>query len=1104
MFHLLAGIKDKAPMLNGKKHVTPQARLLLLLSVLVLCFMCARAFAFAAPRHAPSPLIVDHGMDGQSFTQHLSYLVDPTGHAEIGEVASRAGQFEPVPDRRGDPSFGYSRNAYWFMFRVTNNNTVPVEWVLEFNYPLIDFLELYIPDNGKYLAMETGDRLPFDNRMVSYRNFAFPLTEPPGERTYFLRVESSGSLTVPLMAWSPSMFQKMMNQETLILGFSYGILLAMALYHLFIFFSIREKSYLYLTFFIVFAGLFSMTNAGLSFQYFWPGNPGWGNDIYPFLLAAANLSTLQFARAFLNTGKRLPRLNRLLIPVMVLAALLMPLSFVIDYFHTVRAVALLTLLTGAMVIIAGILTLTRGYREARYYLLACLAFFIGAMLAAIRAYGFLPQTFITNWSSQIGMVLMALLFSFAVADKINVIRREREKAVEDLADSEEKYRSLVENAHDGIVMMVGERPVLANTPLMEMLGYEKTELASLTIDDILADTPLGKPLVGDYYRRRLRGEDVPTKYEGQLRRKDGTIIDCSFSASRINVGGRPGVIAIISDITSLKQAEQTIVEQYNEIQNQYERLAALNRDLTDAQEAQIQLNERLGEEKEQLAAILKSISDAVIATDIQGRVIMMNVAAEHLTGRKQEEALDLEVKELLGLPPDSFPANGDEMTSIAEYSGKPPITTSPVRLKCGDGSDCDVEIAGAPLRPPGGGKQGMVFAVRDITAKIKLEKEIQKAGKIESIGLLAGGIAHDFNNLLTAIIGNLSLLRTILDKDDPKTAPVIDRIEQASVQAVSLTRQLLTFSRGGEPVKKQASIRDLLYENIDFLLSGSAVTTRFHIEKGLWPVEVDTNQIVQVIHNLVINAIQAMPEGGELVISAVNLDCIQWLPLSEGRYVRITFTDQGLGIPGHNLVRVFDPYFSTKEQGNGLGLSICYSIVKKHGGHIEVESIENQGTSFHVYLPASEGEVASRKKRSRVPKKLRGRILVMDDEEVVREVAEGLLTHLGFDVVCVNEGTAAVEKYRQAKEEGAPFSAVIMDLTVSGGTGGREAINRLLAYDPEAVALVSSGYSKNMVMGSYREYGFSGVLSKPYTIDDLARVLSEVLYTEETDPASSP
>lgn len=1100
---MLAGIKDKAAMPNGKKHATPQTGLLLLLSAFAICaILCAQSFA--SPQATPAPFIVDHGMDGQSFTPHLSYLEDPTGSAAVGEVASRPGHFKPVPDRRGDPSFGYSRNPYWFMFTVKNNQTDPVEWILELGYPLLDAVELHIPDSGEYRVMETGDRLPFDQREIPYRAFAFSLTAPPGEHTYFIKVASGGALTVPLKAWSPPAFQQEISKDTLLFGFSYGILLAMAIYHLFIFVSIREKSYLYLTFFILTAGLFSMINIGIAYQYLWPAMPGWGNKAHPFFLAAGNLATLQFVRVFLNTKTIFPRWDRLLIVVMAVAALLIPLSLVIEYYHITRATTMLTLFTGILAILSGIASLARGYREARYYLLACLVFFIGAMLTAFRAYGLLPENFLTSWSNQIGMVAMALLFSFGVADKINVIRREREKAVEDLADSEEKYRTLVENAHDGIVMMAGERPVFANTALMEMLGYEKTELASITIDDILADTPLGKPLVGDYYRRRLRGEDVPTKYEGQLRKKDGTIIDCSFSASLITVGGRPGVIAIISDITSLKQAEQTIAEQYSEIQSQYERLAGLNRELTDAQEAQIRLNERLGEEKEQLAAILKSINDAVIATDIQGRIIMMNVAAEHLTGRKQEEALDLEVKELLGLPPDTFPANGGDITSIAEYSGKPFMTSSPVRLKYGDGSECDVEIAGAPLHPPGGGKQGMVFAVRDITAKIKLEKEIQKAGKIESIGLLAGGIAHDFNNLLTAIIGNLSLLRTILDKNDPKSAPVIDRIEQASVKAVNLTRQLLTFSRGGEPVKKQASIRDLLYENIDFLLSGSAVTPRFDIEKGLWPVEVDANQIVQVIHNLVINAIQAMPDGGELVISAVNLDCIQWLPLSEGRYIRITFTDQGLGIPRHNLVRVFDPYFSTKEKGNGLGLSICYSIVKKHGGHIEVESVENKGTSFHIYLPASEGEVAFRKKRSRVPKRLRGRILVMDDEKSVREVAEGLLTHLGLDVVCVNEGGAAVEQYRQAKEEGNPFSAVIMDLTVSGGTGGKEAINSLLAYDPKAVALVSTGYSKDIVIGSYREYGFSGVLSKPYTLEDLARVLSEVLHTAETDPASSP
>ncbi|MBN2078547.1 MAG: PAS domain S-box protein [Spirochaetes bacterium] len=1043
---------------------------------------------------SPPPLNVDSTITTRHVSPHLSFYVDHTGRVTIGEVSSHPERFAPIPDLRGDPSFGYSRSAYWFMFRARNSVKKPVEWILEFTYPLIDRIDLHVPLNGTYRVIKTGDSLPFGERMVEYRTFAFTLTEPPGERTYYLRVESSGSLTVPLTAWKPERFRRRINTESLIMGLSYGILLAMAIYHLFIFISIREKSYIHLTMLILAAGTFSLIHNGLAFQYFWPESPVWGNLVYPFALALGNLAALQFGRAFLGTRRRFPRGDFILIGAMAVALIIMPLSFILDYYNTVRAATLLTAVSGLLLIGAGAVSLKRGYREARYYLLACLTFFIGAILSVFRAYGLLPENPITEWSNHFGMTAMAILFSFGVSDKINVIREEREKAVESLAESENRYRTLVENAHDGIMMIVEGRTVFANTALHEILGYEPGALLSSSLDDLLPDTPLGKDLVGNRYRRRIRGGDEPTRYEGQMMRRDGTIIDCMFSASLIEIRGERVVISIISDISSLKRAERTIVKQYEEIQTQYSELEELNQEITLAQTSQRELNERLAREKEQLTAILKSIGDAVIATDGEGRVILMNSAAEDLTGKSQEEALGMAALELIRLPQGTLPV-GDGSSPplpLSDGNGSPFITDIPLTIQRGDGTECVVEIAGTPLRQPGGDRPGMVLAVRDITAKTKLEKEILKASKIESLGLLAGGIAHDFNNLLTAVIGNLSLLRSMLDESDRDRLAILERVEQASRRAANLTRQLLTFSRGGEPVKKRASVQDLLLDNIGFLLSGSAIKARFDIQQSLWPVEVDPDQISQVIHNLVINAMQAMHDGGELLVRADNLDAAPSLPLAKGRYVRISFSDQGTGIPEQNLGRVFDPYFSTKPKGTGLGLSICYSILKKHGGGIDVESAEGVGSTFHIYLPATEGEAMPKTPTTPVTGTRQGRILVMDDEEQVRNVASALLSHLGYEVECVGDGAEAVERYRLARDEGRPFSAVILDLTVPGGMGGREAVRLLLKQDPSAVALVSTGYSGDPVMANYRDFGFSGALGKPYTLNDLASVLDEV------------
>ena len=390
--------------------------------ILFLCLIFD-ANAFANLRDTPSPLTLSHELKGKSLRPNLSYLVDSSGLAGIEDIASRPEKFMSIPNHRGDPSFGFSRDAYWFMFRVKNNSSVPVEWILDLNYPLIDFVELYVPDNGTYRAMETGDLRPFDQREIPHRTFAFSLTEPQGERAYFMRVESSGSLIVPLKAWSPLRFQQHIAKDTMMLGLSYGALLAMAIYHIYVFFSIREKSYLYLALLILFAGIFSMTNTGIAYQYLWPGSPIWGNKAFLFFLAAGNLAVLQFSRTFFNTNDRSPKLDMLIIGAMAAALVLMPLSLVIDYYHMAHVITPLTLFNAILLTFSGIVLLMGGYREARYYLLAFLAFFIGTMLVGLRNIGWIPETQLTSWFSQIGLVGLSIILSFGVAAKVEHLSR---------------------------------------------------------------------------------------------------------------------------------------------------------------------------------------------------------------------------------------------------------------------------------------------------------------------------------------------------------------------------------------------------------------------------------------------------------------------------------------------------------------------------------------------------------------------------------------------------------------------------------------------------------------------------------------------------------
>ena len=395
-------------------------------------------------------------------------------------------------------------------------------------------------------------------------------------------------------------------------------------------------------------------------------------------------------------------------------------------------------------------------------------------------------------------------------------------------------------------------------------------------------------------------------------------------------------------------------------------------------------------------------------------------------------------------------------------------------------------------------KEGYTKLQEETKERKKMEQELIKSQKLESLGVLAGGIAHDFNNLLTAILGNIDIALT----DLPTQSEIHDHLknaENASFRARDLTGQLLTFSRGGAPIKKTVIIMDTIKSSTSFALSGSNITCEFIISDQLWPVEADDGQISQVVHNLVLNAREAMPAGGGIKVRAENVTSAQLtdLPFAQDRYVRITVEDMGTGITEENLPMIFDPYFTTKkigtQKGMGLGLAICYSIVRNHNGFITAKSVLTKGTSFHVFLPASEKGLPEKEETGEYLTVGEGRVLFMDDEEVVRNTAYGILKKLGYDVELAKDGAEAVEKYRAAQEVSRPFNAVIMDLTVPGNMGGREAIGRLRAIDPGVKAILSSGYSNDPVMTNFREYGFCDMVVKPYQISDLGKTLRKVI-----------
>ena len=390
--------------------------------------------------------------------------------------------------------------------------------------------------------------------------------------------------------------------------------------------------------------------------------------------------------------------------------------------------------------------------------------------------------------------------------------------------------------------------------------------------------------------------------------------------------------------------------------------------------------------------------------------------------------------------------------------------------------------------------QANAALLEQIAERQRMEEELLKARKIKSVGVLAAGIAHDFNNLLAGILGYVSLAKVVAQTDATMVA-YLTEAEQACQRATALTQQLLTFAKGGAPVRYTVSIVELLKECVGFVLRGANVRGDIQIAADLWPVDVDAGQINQVIHNVVLNAMQAMPDGGTVQVRAENVVLAAGVPftLPEGHYVKITVQDPGCGIPKEVLSNIFDPYFTTKAEGSGLGLTTAYAIVIKHEGYITIASEVDVGTTVVIYLPASQKATVSAPTHPSIPLSGSGRILVVDDEEMVRNLLRQLLERLGYTVECVEDGTEAVGAYQRAQAAGQPFAVVILDYAIPGGMGGLETLTRLRVIDPQVTALISSGYANNPVMADWAHYGFSGVVAKPYTIAQLQEALHNVL-----------
>jgi signal transduction histidine kinase/ActR/RegA family two-component response regulator len=525
-------------------------------------------------------------------------------------------------------------------------------------------------------------------------------------------------------------------------------------------------------------------------------------------------------------------------------------------------------------------------------------------------------------------------------------------------------------------------------------------------------------------------------------------------------GGPAGAQAVLVDLTAIRQAE-----------------------------------EALAAELERLSVTLQAMAEGVITTDAQGVVQYINEAAEYLTGWTAAGAIGRRIEDVCALR-DATTRAPVPVPVAAALAGRS-FADLPLNTLLVDRVNAARSVEGrcAPIHDLRDRIAGAVLVLRDVTQHARLEADMIRASKLESIGMLAGGIAHDFNNLLTGVLGNVSL--ATLDVP-PGTGAVrwLREAEKGLLRTRDLTQQLLTFSKGGAPVLETVDLAEVVRETAQFALHGANVRGVFVFEPELRVAQADKGQIGQVVQNLVLNAVQAMPDGGEVRIALRNerLTAESSRTLAPGDYLLLEIADTGMGISPEHLTRVFEPYFTTKATGIGLGLATVYSIVRQHRGQIEVESEPGRGTTFRCWLPAAPQPAPNRPESgSPFPAKTKGRLLFMDDEEPIRTMAQALLSRLGFTVAVAANGEEALRLFTAAIAGGAPFDLVIMDLTVPGGMGGKETIVELRKFDPGVRAIVSSGYSSDPVMANHRAHGFQAMVPKPYRMADLAKAIARVM-----------
>jgi len=499
------------------------------------------------------------------------------------------------------------------------------------------------------------------------------------------------------------------------------------------------------------------------------------------------------------------------------------------------------------------------------------------------------------------------------------------------------------------------------------------------------------------------------------------------------------------------------------------------------------MERKLAASERRWRTVLQSIGDAVVCVGGDGTIEFMNAVAEDLTGWAEPGVRGRPWSDVVVFRAGPAP-DADVVASLEALTGRGDLPVPELYCFGRTGFARAVECTVTPVRGTEADGTGTVLVVRDVTVRRRFDAQAQRNVRLESLGLLAGGVAHDFNNLLAGMLASISLAAELTPPDDERRQLLSD-VEAAATRARHLTGQLLAYAKGDTLQAKVCSLAEVARAAVRFSLRGTNVTGEVHLPDDLWPVSVDEQQVMDVLNNIVLNAVQAMPDGGSITVEGAN-ERAPWGPC-----VRLSLADRGPGIPEAALERIFEPYFTTKPEGTGLGLATSFSVIRRHGGSIEAVNRPGGGAVFHIRLPSAEAaEPVEATVAPDLPVTRGGRrILVFDDDEAVRAALERLLAFLGFEVAVVTDTPSLLGEYRRGVDEGRPFAAVIMDLTVPGDVGGRQAVTKLLELDPTARAIVSTGYCSDPVLADPAAYGFVAGLPKPYNLNELQAVLGRVL-----------